>query len=170
MNLKEILEKVNENEENFKTLYDMTIDRVFSYVSLRTRDRTKAKEITQDVFLSLWKSLPKFKYISDNHFYSFLFTVVRREIIRARKEKYENVSIEEAYEISAPEEEKEDYRFLLQRITCLKEKERMVVELRYFEDLDFQRISETLNISLSNAKVIHHRAIKKLKYLLPGYE
>lgn len=170
MSLEEILQKTKTDEAYFKSLYDLTIKRVFSYVVARTRDKERAKEISQEVYLSLWKSIPNFKYISDPHFYSFLFTVVRRQIIKAGREKDVSVSIEEFYEIPGEENEKEDYRNLLSRIQCLSEKERMVIELRYFQDLDFQTISEDLDISLSNAKVLHHRAIKKLKSLLPDYE
>lgn len=170
MSLEEILQKTKTDEAYFKSLYDLTVKRVFSYVVARTRDKEKAKEISQEVYLSLWKSIPNFRYISDSHFYSFLFTVVRRQIIKAGKEKDVNVSIEEFYEIPGEDKEKEDYRNLLSRIQCLSEKERMVIELRYFQDLDFQQISEDLGISLSNAKVLHHRAIKKLRNLLPYYE
>lgn len=170
MSLEEILQKTKTDEAYFKSLYDLTIKRVFSYVLSRTRDKEKAKEISQEVYLSLWKSLPNFRYISESHFYSFLFTVVRRQIIKASKEKHINLPIEEFYEIEGDENEKEDHRYLLSKIESLSDKEKSVIELRYFQDLDFQTISENLGISLSNAKVIHHRAIKRLKDLLPQYE
>ncbi len=137
---------------------------------VRTRDKEKAKEISQEIYLSLWKSLPNFRYISEPHFYSFLFTVVRRQIIKASKEKIVSLPIEDFYEIEGNENHKEDYRHLLSKVESLPGKEKMVIELRYFQDLDFQTISENLGISLSNAKVLHHRAIKRLKDLLPQYE
>ncbi len=170
MSLEEILQRTKADEAYFRSLYDLTISRVFHYISLRTGDREQAKEISQDVYLSLWKSLPKFTYISDGHFYSFLFTVVRREIIRAGKRKRETVPIEDFYDVASFEENREDYRQLLTQVDSLKEKESIIIKLRYFQDLDFQTISETLGITLGNAKVLHHRALKKLKDLLPGYE
>jgi len=170
MSLEEILQKTKIDEAYFKSLYDLTISRVFNYIVLRTGDRERAKEISQEAYLSLWKSIPNFKYISDGHFYSFLFTVVRRQIIKAGKDKKETIPLEEFHDIVFPENEKEDYRHLLMKVDSLKEKEKIVIKLRYFQDLDFQTISENLGISLANAKVLHHRGIKRLKDSMGIYE
>ena len=80
MDLENILKRSKESEVDFRAIYDLTIDRVFSYVFLRTKDKEWSKEICQEVYLSLWKSFPKFQYISMGHFYSFLFTVTRRQL------------------------------------------------------------------------------------------
>lgn len=173
MDLENILKRSKESEVDFRAIYDLTIDRVFSYVFLRTKDKEWSKEICQEVYLSLWKSFPKFQYISMGHFYSFLFTVTRRQLWKARLKSRGTVSLDESYDVPdliGESENKEDYRFLLKQLDKLKEKERLVIELRYFTNLNFSQIAENLDIKENNAKVIHHRALIKLKKLLPEYE
>ena len=170
MELEYILKNLKESEIDFRAVYDLTIDQVFSYVFLRTKDKEWSKEICQEIYLSLWKSLPKFKYISKEHFFGFLFTVVRRQIIKARIKNKPAYSLEEIYDVADEEEKKEDYRFMLKQIDSLKEKERLTLELRYFKNMTFSEISQILNIKEGNAKVLHHRALEKLRQSLPEYE
>ena len=162
-NMENMLERAKTDESAFREIYDITIDRVFSYTLLRVRSKDDAKEIVQEIYLSFWKSLPKFRYISDEHFYGFLWQVVRRRIIKYRSVKRETVSIEDIYDVPEDVSEKEDYRHLLKYVTNLTEKERSVVELRYFENYAFKEVADALGVTESNAKVLHHRAIANLK-------
>jgi RNA polymerase sigma-70 factor (ECF subfamily) len=173
MDLDHIFKNTDSENIDFRAIYDLTIDKVFSYVFLRTRDREWSKEIVQEIYLSLWQSLPKFKYISVEHFYGFLFTVVRRKLWKARIKKPKSVSLEEVYDFipdESYEESKEDYRKLLQEISSLKQKEKLVLELRYFSNFTFSEIAYALGIKENNVKVIHYRAINKLKTKVPEYE
>jgi RNA polymerase sigma-70 factor (ECF subfamily) len=170
MDLENILKKAEIDNSEFKEIYEATISRVFPFVLSRTKDREVALEICQDIYTSLWKSLPRFTYISDAHFFSFVFTVARRQIIKARIKRREFVSIDEIMDIPSEEHEKEDYRLLTKSLESLKEKERLVLELRYFSDFSFQEVGEALGIKEGNAKVIHHRAIQKLQTILHDYE
>ncbi len=164
-NLEDLLERAKTDENAFREIYEFTIDRVFRYVLLRVQKKEDVKEIVQEIYLSFWKSLPKFTYISDEHFYGFLWQVVRRRIIKARSRQQNTVSLEEIYDLPSDESPKEDYRHLLQKISSLREKERLVVELRYFCNNSFAEIAQILNITETNAKVIHHRAISTLRKL-----
>lgn len=170
MDLEHTLEKAKRDHSGFKEIYDLTISRVFSFVLLRTQNREEALDICQDIYLSFWSSLPKFRYMGDAHFFSFLFLVSRRQIIKARIKKKDNISLDDIYDIESPEAEKEDYRFLLKQVGRLRDKERMCIELRYFEDLSFSQIAESMDIQENNAKVLHHRAITKLREFLPNHE
>ena len=166
---KELLEGVRHDETLFRELYNRTVDRIFSYVLVRVQNRDDAKEIVQEIYLSLFSSLPKFVYISDEHFMSYLWTVVRRRIFKRRLRKIQTVPLEEIYDIPSEEEPKEDYRFLLQTLGRLKDKEKLVIQLRYFSHYSFKEISESCNITEGNAKVIHHSALEKLKQHLQNH-
>lgn len=166
---KELLEGARQNELLFREIYDRTVDRVFSYVVFRVGNREDAKEIVQEIYLSLFSSLPKFVYISDEHFMSFFWTIVRRRIFKSRLRKKVTVPLEEVYDTTFDEEPQEDYRYLLQTLNRLKDKERAVIQLRYFSHQSFAHIAEACNITETNAKVIHHRALAKLKQYLETY-
>lgn len=68
-----------------------------------------------------------------------------------------------------PEEEvmvKQRMQLLRNAVTQLPEKYRKVVELRYYDELSYEEISETLNISLSNVKIQLLRAKNMLSQLM----
>lgn len=170
MDLENIIKSAKADHSGFKQIYDLTINRLFSFVLLRVKDRDQALDLCQDIYLSFWQSLPKFEYISDAHFYSFLFLVARRKIIKARIKSIEKVELDDIFDIQAPEVQKEDYRFLLKQLEKLNENERNCLELRYFMDLGFKEVAENLDTTENNAKVMHHRAIVKLREFLSNYE
>ena len=170
MDLEKIIKRAKGGDEGFRELYDGTIDRVHAYVLARTHNKFDTSEICQDIYVSLWKSLQRFEYISPAHFWGFLWTVVRRELIRARARRKDMVSLETIYDIPAEPENYEDYRHLIETLDNLKERHRLVLELRYFSDLSFSEVAQMLDISESNAKVLHHRAIEILKSKLSNYE
>jgi len=166
MNLEQTLERAVADNSAFKEIYDLTINRVYSYVLLRTKNKNETLDICQEIYLSFWQSLPGFTFISEPHFYGFLFTVARRKLIKARIKNKETVSLDEVFDIPGEAENHEDYRLLLKTLQNLKERERICLELRYFEDLKFSDIADTLGIKENHAKVLHHRAIKKLEKML----
>ncbi len=164
MNLQDCLRRATTEECAFQEIYDMTIDRVFSFTLLRVRNRDVALDTCQNIYLALWKSLPRFRYVSDAHFYAYLFTLVRRTIARVyRAQEIAPLLLEDAFDVPAHIPAWEDYRELLRHVHKLKEKERLCVELRYFQDWKFQDIATALAITENHAKVLHHRALKKLQ-------
>lgn len=170
MNLEKNLSLAGKDNAAFKEIYDLTISRVYSFVLLRTKDRAQTLDICQNIYLSFWNSLSNFRYMGEPHFYAFLFKIARRQIWKAKMKSPVTINIdEEIFDISAEDDVHEDYRILLSKISGLKENERLCIELRYFKDLKFQDIAEILNISENNAKVLHHRAINKLKKELKIY-
>ena len=70
---------------------------------------------------------------------------------------------------SQPEEvvaEKELKETLVDALQILTEKERLVIELYYYEDLTLKEISLVLEVSESRVSQLHAQAIMKLKNLL----
>ncbi len=169
MDLERIIERAKQGDEGFRELYDITIDRVYAFTLARTRDKHEASEICQETYLSLWKSLQRFEYNSPAEFWAFLWKVVRRQIIKWHGRKPDMASLEEIYDVPAEPELHEDYRFLLSVLATLPERQRLVVELRYFSDLSFSELAEMLGITESNAKVLNHRALEALKSKLKMY-
>lgn len=170
-NLKHLLEQAHADQNAFRKIYDMTVDRVFHYAILRVRNKEDAQDVVQEVYGSLWKSLPRFVYISDEHFYGFFWKVVRRRIFWFRLRTRSHVSLDTSlYDVPDEPEHHEDYRRLFREIARLQPKQRLVVELRYFSHLQFRDIAEMLGIQETHAKVLHHRAMKILKNHVQEYD
>lgn len=170
MELREILNNAHTDESMFRALYERTSPQVFRYILTRTRRRDESLDILERVYTSLWQSLKGFRYQSDDAFYAFLYTIVRRMIWRMNWGQRTTVELTDDYDIAAPEEMREDYRFLFAALATLPTKQRLVIELRYFSDFSFNEIAHALGITEGNAKVLHHRALAKLQTHIPHHE
>ncbi|MFA6307745.1 MAG: sigma-70 family RNA polymerase sigma factor [Patescibacteria group bacterium] len=165
-----ILLSIEGRESSFQQLYEHLSDQLFRFVFARCSNREDTLDLLQDIFVDLWKALPKFKYSTDAEFYSFVFTITRRKLSKYYRFKNKSVVFDEKYIRENYEIQPEDYWLLEKIIPRLKDKYRQVLELRYFSDFTFAQIAKFLNIKESTAKVQHHRAIKQLSDIIKKYE
>lgn len=153
--------------EKFKELYEHLVDRVFSYIRYRTNTEDIATDLTQDVFVGLWGSLPNFSYRSRAEFYAYVFQIVRRTLARHYGNKHtqgekERVDVDEALFPSngSDESSRLDVR---RALLTLDPVSRDVVVLHHWSGYTFGEIGEMLGSEESAVRVRHHRAMKKLK-------
>lgn len=158
---------VSGQAESFKLLYEHLVDRVFGFVVARVDSRTIAHEVTQDIFVELHKALPKFTYQSDAAFYSFLFTIVRRQVTRRYEEqkKHTNVSLEEQY-VAGSEQSAEVTYAVRSALNSLDECSREIVVLHHWSRFTFAEIGTLINMTESAVRVRHHRARATLASIL----
>ncbi len=155
------------NELAFRAIYEHLSDRMFAFVRARARSRDEATDIMQDIFVDVWNALPRFTYITDAHFYSFVFTIAKRKLIRHYKtHRHESLDDLEGHEIPRMNADVTDPDGMRDIVAKLPEKYREVVTLRYWSGLSFAEIGESLGLTENNAKVRHHRALKELEVIL----
>ncbi len=145
---------------------------VFSLALRFVRDRAGAEELAQDVFLQLYRQLSRIE--SPAHATWWLRRAVcHRSIDEVRKRKLRpRVGLESAPE---PADKTATPDLLLQDrlrklVGLLPEKARMVVLLRYQEDLDPSEIAETLAMPVSTVKSHLHRSLTLLRGKLQKQE
>jgi len=76
----------------------------------------------------------------------------------------------EAIDIIEEIEQKEKVKVLMDNISSLKEKHRLVISLYYYEELTFKEIGQTLNLTESRVCQIHSQVLKELKSKLYNYQ
>ncbi len=157
------------DEASFKLLYEMTADKLFRYFLARTGERSESLDLVQNTYVELWRSLPKFTYKSDDHFYGYLFQIARRAMIKSWRLHRLSAPLEQAEHLFVEGEHKEDYRKLCAGIRALPRAQQMIIRLRYFSDFSFAEIALALAITENNAKVLHHRAIAALQSMKQFY-
>lgn len=151
----------------FKELYEHLAQRVFGYVRFRTNTEDIAEDLTQDVFVGLWSSLPNFSYRSRAEFYAYVFQIVRRTLARHYGSKHtqgqkDRVGIDDS--LLSDSESKSENEFDVNRaLDTLDAVSRDVVVLHHFSGYTFGEISEMLGGEETAIRVRHHRAMKKLK-------
>jgi RNA polymerase sigma-70 factor (ECF subfamily) len=142
---------------------------VFSIAYNFLRDRPAADDLAQEVFLHLHKNINAIQ--SPSHLLYWLRKVTTHRCIdQARRRKLRSgVSLTEYLE-HAPEPAAADHSSdpllatTLQRLVArLPERARMIVILRFQEDLEPTEIAETLNIPLGTVKSNLHRSLALLR-------
>ena len=137
---------------------------VFSIALHFLGDRSAAEELAQDVFLQLHANLATMK--SEDHMKFWLRKVTAHRCIDyKRRRRLPQVSLEDAPEPSAPTQASDPFlaRRLRQYVASLPEKARLVVILRYQEDLRAEDIAEALAMPLATVKSHLQRSLAMLR-------
>jgi RNA polymerase sigma-70 factor (ECF subfamily) len=138
---------------------------VFSLALRFLRDRAGAEELAQDVFLQLYQRLSRIE--SPAHATSWLRrTICHRCIDEARKRRLRpRIALEAAPEPSMESPNPDPFlnERLRRLVADLPDAARMVLLLRYQEDLDPTEIGELLNMPISTVKSHLHRSLAVLR-------
>ena len=138
---------------------------VFSIGLHFLRDRAAAEEIAQDVFLELHRHLGEIE--SEAHAVFWLRKVASRKCIDAvRRRKLRVAAALESIPEPAAREERVDpmlNRRLQQLISALPERPRMMVVLRYQEEMMPEEIARVLEIPVGTVKSTLQRALGVLR-------
>ncbi len=137
---------------------------VFSLAYHFFNDRSKAEEIAQDVFLQLFRSLGDIE--SPSHLTHWLRQVTSRRCIdQLRRARFRIVPLETIDEPHAADGRRDPLldRRMRRLISELPDLQRMIVTLRYQEDLDPAEICRVLDMPVNTVKSHLHRALQSLR-------
>jgi RNA polymerase sigma-70 factor (ECF subfamily) len=138
---------------------------VFSLACHFLRDRSVAEELAQEVFLNLHQNLSAIQ--SPAHLTFWLRKVTAHRCIdQTRRQKVRpQVSLEDVPEPSTPPDEDDLLlsEMLRRVVDTLPEKPRMVVILRYQEDLDPTEIAQVLGMPVNTVKSHLRRSLAMLR-------
>ena len=150
---------------NFEGLVARHQSMVFSIALHFLRDAALAEELAQEVFLELYIHLDEMQ--SSQHVVYWLRKVTSRRCIdQARRRKFQpRVSLEDAPEPFSwmPVEDPLLKQYIAQLVGTLTEVPRMIVILRYQEDLSPSEIGETLDMPVATVKSHLQRSLVLLR-------
>ena len=166
----ELIQKFqNGDEKAFDQLVRNNLNNVFGFFMKVTRDEMSAEDLTQDVFMKLYKNLKNFRHESD--FSTYLYRINSNTVNSwITRNKWKNLlHLDQApdkgeYDIKNETEwSKEE---LWNEISKLPNKQRQVMILRITDSLSYSEISKITGMSEGTAKVNFHHGLKKLKEVL----
>lgn len=168
------------DEKAFEVLIKRYLKPIYGFVYRFVGDGGRAEDITQDVFVKVWRNLKKFN--QDKKFKTWIFAIAKNttiDFLKKKKvipfcefenEKGENVLVRTltdpaplAQELS---EKTEIARELQGTLATLSPKYRIVLLLRYNEHFNFREIAQTLGEPFNTIKSRHRRALILLKRIL----
>lgn len=162
--------------EAFGILYERYADRIFLYLFGRVNNRLDAEDITEDVFLRVWRSLPNYRE-QGVPFLAFLFRIARNALIdhyRRSNPVKGQVSIDDMSlrdnrpgpgESALSSLEREELRASLEQ---LRDDYRTVLVLRFLSELSPHETAEVMGRTPGAVRVLQHRALASLRTMLDG--
>jgi len=153
---------------DFQELVRIHQKRVFSVACHFLHDRAVAEEAAQDVFLQLFHALPSIK--SEEHMVAWLYKVTTHRCIDYARRRRRDLALEDIPEPATDVAENDPLldRRLRRAVASLPLKARIVVVLRYQEDLEPEEIARALGWRLNTVKSRLSRALKILRSKLGG--
>lgn len=157
--------------EAFRKIYKVFADKIYKFIYYRISNREASLELSQEVFLALWKYLrDKEKEIMS---LSGLIYKIARNLINNYYDanKVMKIDLEEVeYKLGVSTDLDKEFdlkisiKELKSKLEVLEsEEDRQIIELRFFDGLSHNEIAEIMGKSSGNVRVILHRALKKLK-------
>lgn len=155
---------------SFKHLTEFLEHKLFAYIHSRSRTRDDALDTLQNTLVLLWQSLRRFEYRSDEAFYRFVFTIAKREIGRSHR-RIDSTSLEELPELADTVTVTDTYDRIAvtQALQQLDNRSRDILVLRHWSGFSLKEIAKLLSMQEEAVRVRHHRALAKLRALLPAY-
>lgn len=167
------------NEKAFEALTGRYIKPIYWFVFRYIQNVGDAEDITQDIFLSVWKNIKKFD--TTKKFKTWLFTIAKNASVNWIKKKKalpfsdiiadNELQIEDTIEDAEPLPEELFVRANLKKeletaVAGLNPAYQTTIFLHYKEGLTFQEIADINGESLNTVKSRHLRALVTLKGVL----
>jgi RNA polymerase sigma-70 factor, ECF subfamily len=182
-----LMMRVREGDlEAFEALVEKFKQPVYNLVCRTLHDPTEAEDVSQNVFVQVYKSAARYRVTA--RFSTWLFTIARNLCLNElrRRSRHPADSLEQA---GSPEENPAGWQFedvkaihptdlvlrgeleakVQEAIDALPEKQRIALLLCREEELSYEDIGEVLGCSLSATKSLIHRARETLKSQLKPY-
>ena len=169
----EILNKFRDEKtrnEAFNLLLKKYQQKIYWHVRRMVIDHDDADDLVQDVFIKVWKNLPGFR--NDAQLYTWMYRIATNECITFlnKKKQKNNISLDDVdYELADKLSSSDQYtgdqiqKKLQQAILTLPDKQRLVFNMKYFDDMKYEEISDVLGTSVGALKASFHLAVKKIE-------
>lgn len=169
----ELLRNPETQREGFAQVVEEYSERIYWQIRKMVYSHEDANDILQDVFIKAWLNIDKFR--GDAKLSTWLYKIAINESITFinRSKAKLNLSIDDSDSFLINQLEGDEYfdgdsaQLLLQKaVVSLPEKQRLVFQMKYFDELKYDEISEMLGTSVGGLKASYHHAVKKVEKFL----
>ena len=174
----EILKIVHlDKDKGFKCLIERFQEPLYWHIRRMLTCHEDAEDVLQETFLRVYRHLGCFK--GDSKLSTWLYKIATNEMLRfIEKHKQTMVALDDlerqyAYEVQdsgSDDDTAEQLVWLQKAIRHLPEKQRLVFNLRYYDELEYAEISEIRNTEVETLKTDFHYAKENIKkYIQKNY-
>ena len=153
-----------------KVLVEKYKERLYWHIRKLVISHDDADDVLQNTFIKAWKGLKEFR--EDSKLYTWLYRIATNEALTFLKQRKSNrfVAWEDAQHALSETVESDAYfngseiqKKLQKAIHTLPEKQRLVFNMKYFEEFKYEEIADILETSVGALKASYHHAVKKIE-------
>ncbi len=171
---------ISGDQKAFKSLVDLYADRVFRVCYSFVNHRQNAEDLSQEVFIEVFRSIAQFK--RESQIGTWLYRIaINKSLNFIRKKKQtqwlvnfgllsnldedKTIANNSIPELSAESQfiNQEQKKLLYETIEKLPKNQRIAFTLHKLDDMSYKEISEIMDVSLSSVESLLHRAKKGLQ-------
>lgn len=160
-------------DQAFAMLVKKYRERLYWHIRKIVMNHDDADDVLQNTFVKAWRGIDRFR--EESTLYTWLYRIATNEsltLLQANKKKY-FLSTNETSEylmgnlVSDPYFDGDEMQRRLQEaILQLPDKQRIVFNMKYFDEMKYEDMSEILNTSVGALKASFHHATKKVEEYL----
>jgi RNA polymerase sigma factor (sigma-70 family) len=167
--LLKLLQSGSNANHAFTLLIKKYQEKIYYFVRRIVINHEDADDVVQNVFIKIWRNLDTFR--ADSSLFTWIYRIAVNESISFLKSKRLRTFISlDSVEASMIKSLNDDHFFegseiekkLQEAVIRLPDKQRMVFNMRYYEDLTYEQISEIVGTSVGALKASYHFAAKKI--------
>jgi RNA polymerase sigma-70 factor (ECF subfamily) len=157
-------------EQSFTDIIKKYQEKLYWHVRRMVIEHEDANDVLQNMFIKVWNSLENFR--EDSQLYTWLYRIATNECLTflEQQKKRSSVSLNDV-ENGLSNKLKSDTGFdanklewkLQLGIQKLPEKQRLVFNLRYYDEMPYEEMSRVLDTSEGALKASYHHAAKKIE-------
>lgn len=160
-------------EQAFRELITLYKERLYWHIRNIVKSHDDTDDVLQNTFIKVYKNIHKFK--GDSKLYSWLYRIATNESLTFinKNAKRLQTTNEEVQQLAINNLTSDVYfegdaiQLKLQNaINTLPEKQQLVFNMKYFQDIKYKDMAEVLNTSEGALKASYHIAAKKIEAYL----
>lgn len=170
---KEILDKFYEPASRnwaFHVLVKQYQKKVYYHIRRMVIDHDDTDDLVQETFIKVWKGLEKFQ--GQSALYTWIYRIATNESLNFLAKKRQRFflpigdvegELKNKIDNSADTDGDEIQKHFQKALLTLPEKQRLVFNMKYFDEMRYEEISEILGTSVGALKASYHHATKKIE-------
>ncbi|MFK7970197.1 MAG: RNA polymerase sigma factor [Bacteroidia bacterium] len=164
------LQDERQREVAFGTLVSTYQERLYYHVRRMLGNHDDADDVLQNTFIKVWKALDRFR--GDSKLHTWLYRIATNEALTAlEKRKRRSFQDLETLEDNAAYSKRQESETigseieakLDQAILGLPDRQKAVFNLRYFDEMPYEEMSNVLGVTVGALKASYHHAVKKIE-------
>jgi RNA polymerase sigma-70 factor (ECF subfamily) len=159
--------------KGFRLIVERYSTRLYWHIRRLVIIHEDADDALQNTFVNAWRNISSFR--SESSLYTWLYAIATNEALSLINKRVRNSAVSlddlESYFVNSKEGstwfDGDEAQVKLQNaILKLPEKQRIVFNLKYFEDMTYEDMSLVLKTSVGALKASYHHAVKKIENIL----